>query len=79
MSENKDILDYIVKCLLKHRAEKNNNQSSNLHYIRSYDSNKTRLVKRNIQYIIQQKGVYNNLDTIYGQFDIEPTSISINY
>jgi len=79
MSENSDILDYIVQCLLNHRTDKKINKANNLQYSRSLDNTKTKLVKRNIQYIIQQKGVYNNLDTIYGQFDIEPTSISINY
>ena len=52
MSENNDILEFIVQCLLNHRIE-NEPASKNLKgnsYI--IDATKSNLLKRNIQYTI---------------------------
>ena len=70
MSENNDILEFIVQCLLYHRIE-NEPASKNLKgnsYI--IDATKSNLLKRNIQFTIQQQIINENLDSTYMKFQL---------
>ena len=74
MSENSDILEFIAQCLLSHRAD-NTADSTNIRkssYI--MDTTKTTLLKRNIQYTIQQRIFQENLDMSYGLFEMDSLS-----
>ena len=79
MSENNDILEFIVQCLLNHRIE-NEHTSKNLkgnNYI--IDATKSNLLKRNIHYTIQQQFVHENLDSNYGKFEITNNDNNLNF
>jgi len=79
MSENNDILEFIVQCLLNHRIE-NEHTSKNLkcnNYI--IDATKNNLLKRNIHYTIQQQFVHENLDSNYGKFEITNNDNNLNF
>jgi hypothetical protein len=70
MSENNDILEFIVQCLLNHRIENepaSKNLKSNSYII---DATKSNLLKRNIQYTIQQQIINENLDATYTKFQL---------
>ena len=79
MSENNDILEFLVQCLLNHRIE-NDNTSKNVKgnsYI--IDATKTNLLKRNIQYTIQQQFVQENLDKTYGKYELHNFNEPLNF
>tara|TARA_X000000950_G_C13516609_1_gene497895 strand:- start:46 stop:285 length:240 start_codon:yes stop_codon:yes gene_type:complete len=79
MSENNDILEFIVQCLLNHRIE-NEQSSKNLkgnNYI--IDATKNNLLKRNIHYTIQQQFNHENLDSNYGKFELSNYDCNLNF
>jgi len=79
MSENSDILEFIAQCLLSHRAD--NTVASTKVRSAGYimDTTKTTLLKRNIQYTIQQRIFQENLDISYGLFEMDSISNSLEF
>ena len=79
MSENSDILEFIAQCLLSHRAH--NTVASTKVRSAGYimDTTKTTLLKRNIQYTIQQRIFQENLDISYGLFEMDSISNSLEF
>lgn len=79
MSENNDILEFIVQCLLNHRMESEkptSNMKGNKYII---DATKNNLLKRNIHYAIQQQYIHENLDSIYGKFELNNYHDNLNF
>tara|TARA_B100000401_G_C52812406_1_gene724588 strand:- start:3807 stop:4037 length:231 start_codon:yes stop_codon:yes gene_type:complete len=73
MSENNDILEYIVQCLLTNRVNgkkplKVRRDTRNLIDGRSND-----LLNHNIQFIVNNK-LINNLESSYQEYSIEESS-----
>jgi hypothetical protein len=73
MSENNDILEYIVQCLLTNRVNskktlKVRKDTRNLIEGRSND-----LLNHNIQFIVNNK-LINNLESSYQEYSIEDSS-----
>ena len=73
MSENNDILEYIVQCLLTNRVNskkplKVRRDTRNLIEGRSND-----LLNHNIQFIVNNK-LINNLESSYQEYSIEESS-----
>lgn len=73
MSENNDILEYIVQCLLTNRVNdkkplKVRRDTRNLIDGRSND-----LLNHNIQFIVNNK-LINNLESSYQEYSIEDSS-----
>ena len=76
MSDNNDILEFLVQCLLNNRMDKtemkNINRSKNCYIINS--STVTTLVKKNIYCAIQKHIMNENLDSSYINYEIENTN-----
>ena len=70
MSENNDILEYIVQCLLTNRdqTKKENKPIQGNNYILNINSND--LLNQNIQYIIQNKYT-NNFESCYEKYTVD--------
>ena len=69
MSENNDILEYIVQCLLTNRdqTKKVSKPVKGNNYILNINSND--LLNQNIQYIIQNKYI-NNFESCYEKYNV---------
>lgn len=75
MSDNNDILEFLVQCLLNNRIE--NTEMKNINRTRSYiinSSTVTTLVKKNIYCAIQKHITNENLDSSYINYEIEKTN-----
>lgn len=74
MSDNNDILEFLVQCLLNNRIDKTEMKSNNNR--KSYIINAstvTTLVKKNIYCAIQKQIMNENLDSSYINYEIENT------
>ena len=80
MSENNDILEYIVQCLLTNKTTDTNIQNP-LAKLRKMSIDKTNycILKRNLDYLVQQEIIQDNLENIYKQFYVEENNLSLNF
>ena len=80
MSENNDILEYIVQCLLTNKSTDTNIQNQ-LAKLRKMSIDKTNycILKRNLDYLVQQEIIQDNLENIYKQFYVEENNLSLNF
>ena len=79
MSENNDILEFMIQCLLKNKIENEKNKKSSRNNSYMIDATKSSLLKRNIQYAIQQQFVHENLDNNYLKYEISNLNELLNY
>ena len=79
MSENNDILEYIVLCLLNNKSEHKSQTSTTKLKKFNIDRTENCLLKRNLNYIIQQEVLHDNLDMIYRQFELEQNISAIHF
>jgi hypothetical protein len=79
MSENSDILEYIVQCLLNHRSEQQSQTPITKLKNFSIDRTPDCLLNRNINYIVQQEVIHDNLEIIYRQFELEQNTKAIHF
>tara|TARA_B100000575_G_scaffold291788_1_gene298513 strand:+ start:14138 stop:14377 length:240 start_codon:yes stop_codon:yes gene_type:complete len=79
MSENNDILEYIVQCLLNNKSEHKSQTSTTKLKKFNIDRTENCLLKRNLNYIIQQEVLHDNLDMIYRQFELEQNISAIHF
>ena len=74
MSDNNDILGFLVQCLLNNRID--NTEMKNINRTKNYIINATTvttLVKKNIYCAIQKQIMNENLDTSYINYELENT------
>ena len=72
MSDNNDILEFLVQCLLNNRINKTENKSVNKSTSYIINANTvTTLVKKNIYCAIQKQIMNENLDSNYINYEIE--------
>lgn len=71
---DKDILDFLVQCLVKNRTTNKNDSGSNS----ILNTAKNNILKKNIDYAIQLQINKENLDTNYHQYSFEHT-YSLNF
>ena len=79
MSENNDILEFMIQCLLKNKIENEKTKKSYKNNSYMIDATKSSLLKRNIQYAIQQQFVHENLDNNYLKYEISNLNELLNY
>lgn len=79
MSENNDILEFMIQCLLKNKIENEKTKKSSKNNSYMIDATKSSLLKRNIQYAIQQQFIHENLDNNYLKYEISNLNELLNY